>query len=129
MFHDTFYFNKLLFRNPQKGGGKIIHFQQALFINNSKTLTRLWLWWNLSGVGLPCITVSSHTDTKWSVCVPGGAFECNFIQDFSQTMCRVTKRYLGKGLMKGDKDLMGGPNFNRLYHKLKVLLLLLILRY
>ena len=29
--------------------------------------------------------------------------------------------------MKGDIDLMGGPNFDRLYHKLKVLLLFLIL--
>ena len=29
--------------------------------------------------------------------------------------------------MKGDTDLMGGPNFDRLYHKLEVLLLLLIL--
>ena len=28
------------------------------------------------------------------------------------------------GLMSGDTDLMGGPNFDRLYHKLKVLLLL-----
>ena len=28
------------------------------------------------------------------------------------------------GLMRGGIDLMGGPNFNRLYHKLKVLLLL-----
>ena len=28
------------------------------------------------------------------------------------------------GLMKGDIDLMGGPNFDRLYHKLKVLLML-----
>ena len=29
------------------------------------------------------------------------------------------------GLMRGDTDLMGGgPNFDRLYHKLKVLLLL-----
>ena len=28
------------------------------------------------------------------------------------------------GLMRGDIDLMGGPNFHRLYHKLKVLLLL-----
>ena len=27
-------------------------------------------------------------------------------------------------LMRGDIDLMGGPNFDRLYHKLKVLLLL-----
>ena len=27
------------------------------------------------------------------------------------------------GLMKGDIDLIGGPNFERLYHKLKVLLL------
>ena len=26
------------------------------------------------------------------------------------------------GLMRGDTDLMGGPNFDRLYHKLKVLL-------
>ena len=26
--------------------------------------------------------------------------------------------------MRGDIDLMGGPNFDRLYHKLKVLLLL-----
>ena len=28
------------------------------------------------------------------------------------------------GLIRGDIDLMGGPNFDRLYHKLKVLLLL-----
>ena len=28
------------------------------------------------------------------------------------------------GLMRGGIDLMGGPNFDRLYHKLKVLLLL-----
>ena len=28
------------------------------------------------------------------------------------------------GLMRGDIDLVGGPNFDRLYHKLKVLLLL-----
>ena len=27
------------------------------------------------------------------------------------------------GLMKGDIDIMGGPNFERLYHKLKVLLM------
>ena len=27
-------------------------------------------------------------------------------------------------LMRGDIDLMGGPNFDRLYHKLKVLLML-----
>ena len=33
------------------------------------------------------------------------------------------------GLMRGDIELMGGPNFDRLYHKLKVLLLLLILLY
>ena len=26
------------------------------------------------------------------------------------------------GLMRGDIDIMGGPNFDRLYHKLKVLL-------
>ena len=32
------------------------------------------------------------------------------------------------GLMRGYIDLMGAPNFDRLYHKLKVLLLLLILR-
>ena len=31
---------------------------------------------------------------------------------------------IGGGLMRGDIDLMGGPNFDRLYHKLKVLLLL-----
>ena len=30
----------------------------------------------------------------------------------------------GGGLMRVDIDLMGGPNFDRLYHKLKVLLLL-----
>ena len=29
--------------------------------------------------------------------------------------------------MRGDIDLMGGHNFDRLYHELKVLLLLLIL--
>ena len=37
---------------------------------------------------------------------------------------------LMEGLMRRDIDLMGGeggPNFDRLYHKLKVLLLLLIL--
>ena len=28
------------------------------------------------------------------------------------------------GLMRGHIDLMGGPNFDRLYHKLKVLLML-----
>ena len=28
------------------------------------------------------------------------------------------------GLMRGDTDLMGGPNFDRLHHKIKVLLLL-----
>ena len=28
------------------------------------------------------------------------------------------------GLMRGDIDLMGGPNFDGLFHKLKVLLLL-----
>ena len=28
------------------------------------------------------------------------------------------------GLMRVDIDLIGGPNFDRLYHKLKVLLLL-----
>ena len=28
------------------------------------------------------------------------------------------------GLMRWDIDLMGGPNFDRLYHKLKVLLML-----
>ena len=28
------------------------------------------------------------------------------------------------GTHEGDIDLMGGPNFDRLYHKLKVLLLL-----
>ena len=28
------------------------------------------------------------------------------------------------GLMTGDTDLMGDPNFDRLYHKLKVLLFL-----
>ena len=30
----------------------------------------------------------------------------------------------GGGAHEGDIDLMGGPNFDRLYHKLKVLLLL-----
>ena len=34
---------------------------------------------------------------------------------------------VGGGLMRGDIDVMGGPNFDRLYHKLKVLLLLLLL--
>ena len=29
--------------------------------------------------------------------------------------------------MRGDIDVMGGSNFDRLYHKLKVLLLLLLL--
>ena len=31
------------------------------------------------------------------------------------------------GLMRGDIDLLGGPNFDRFTYKLKVLLLLLIL--
>ena len=36
----------------------------------------------------------------------------------------------GGGLMMGDIDLMGrGPNFDRLYHKLKQLLLLLSCSY
>ena len=30
----------------------------------------------------------------------------------------------GGGLVRGDIDLMGEPNFDRLYHKLKVLLML-----
>ena len=30
----------------------------------------------------------------------------------------------GGRLRRGDIDLMGGPNFDRLYHKLKVLLML-----
>ena len=34
------------------------------------------------------------------------------------------KALMGGGLMRGDIDLMGGPNFDRLYHKLKVLLML-----
>ena len=29
--------------------------------------------------------------------------------------------------MRGDIDITGGPNFDRLYHKLEVLLLLLLL--
>ena len=33
-------------------------------------------------------------------------------------------RVLMGGLMRGDIDLMRGPNFDRLYHKLKVLLML-----
>ena len=36
---------------------------------------------------------------------------------------RGDKALMG-GLMRGDIDLMGGPNFDRLYHKLKVLLML-----
>ena len=39
---------------------------------------------------------------------------------------QVDKVLMG-GLMKGDIYIMGGPDFDRLYHKLKVLLLLLIL--
>ena len=39
-------------------------------------------------------------------------------------MCRGQSVNGGGGLMRGDIDLMGGPNFDRLYHKLKVLLLL-----
>ena len=31
------------------------------------------------------------------------------------------------GPMRGGTDIMGGPNFDRLYHKLKELLLLLLL--
>ena len=41
------------------------------------------------------------------------------------------KMLIGGGLMRGTQTLWtrgGGPNFDRLYHKLKVLLLLLILR-
>ena len=34
---------------------------------------------------------------------------------------------MGGGLMRGDMDIMGGPNFDRLYHKLKVLQLMLLL--
>ena len=38
--------------------------------------------------------------------------------------CRGQSVNGGWELMRGDIDLMGGPNFDRLYHKLKVLLLL-----
>ena len=31
------------------------------------------------------------------------------------------------GLIRGDIDIMGGPNFDRFYHELKVLLLVLLL--
>ena len=41
----------------------------------------------------------------------------------SFTHGRGDKALMG-GLMRGDIDLMGGPYFDRLYHKLKVLLLL-----
>ena len=34
---------------------------------------------------------------------------------------------MGGWTHEGDTDLMGGPKFDRLYHKLKVRLLLLIL--
>ena len=34
------------------------------------------------------------------------------------------KALMEGGLMRGDIDLNGGANFDRLYHKLKVLLLL-----
>ena len=34
------------------------------------------------------------------------------------------KALIGWGLMRRYIDLMGGPNFERLYHKIKVLLLL-----
>ena len=33
------------------------------------------------------------------------------------------KALIEGGLMRGDIDLMGGPNFDRLYHKLKVRLM------
>ena len=33
------------------------------------------------------------------------------------------EKLLMGGLMRGDIDLMGGPNFDGLYHKLKLLLL------
>ena len=36
---------------------------------------------------------------------------------------------INEGTHEGDIDLMGGPNFDRLYYKLKELLLLLILLY
>ena len=62
------------------------------------------------------------------VCLcPMGAFECNFMQGFSLTMCKVTKHYWGGGTYKRGQRPYGGPNFDRLYHKLKVLLLLLTL--
>ena len=47
-----------------------------------------------------------------------------FVPPYGGYNCRKTKRYWGGGLVRGDIDLMGGPNFDRLYHKLKVLLLL-----
>ena len=34
------------------------------------------------------------------------------------------KALMGGGTHEGGTDLMGGPNFDRLYHKLKVLLML-----
>ena len=53
---------------------------------------------------------------------------CNHTQGFSLDHLDVGGQVLGdKALMRGDIDLMGvGPNFDRLYNKLKVLLLLLI---
>ena len=39
LFRDTFYFNKLKFRNRKREKGKSVHFQKALFKANSEINT------------------------------------------------------------------------------------------
>ena len=48
LFHDTFYFNKLQFRNHKREGGKSTHFLKAVFKTNSEIIVlRPYLWGHL----------------------------------------------------------------------------------
>ena len=68
MFHDTFYFNKLLFRN--------LHNQ---FKNSDKTMVMEELKWFDAALHHSLL---SHRYKLVSLCTKG-AFECNFMQGFS----------------------------------------------
>ena len=46
-----------------------------------------------------------------------------FVTPYGGGQVQGDKALMG-GLMRGDIDLMVGPNFDRLYHKLKILLML-----
>ena len=54
------------------------------------------------------------------------AYRSGFSLDLLDVEGGGDKVLMGR-LMRGYIDIIGGPNFDRLYHKLKVLLLLLLL--